>query len=182
MKPSCQLALRLLQENESVTTHDLLVGGVGSRCSARIHELRHDHGYVITEERLKGERSGSRYRLIAEPELPKPSGERPTGYGRRRDDPCKGVVMAQPARDSSASAHGLSAAGVDRAIVPEIGPAAPGLDGGPASLGAGQVVERVSAGAVDLDTRHDALGGTDAGAGADSLSYLFDPDAYGRAA
>lgn len=82
MKPSTYKCLKLLRDQESVTTHDFLVGGCGSRFGARLSELRHEHGCVIEEHKLS-DRSGSRYRLVAEPETspaanpPAPAGEKP---------------------------------------------------------------------------------------------------------
>lgn len=102
MKPSTLKTLRLLREHDSVTTHDLLVAGCGSRYSARIHELRHVHGFVIEEQRLTGDVNGSRYRLVAEPEdFPqrRPSGEQPTGTAGGRVDPCEGVAAPSQPED-----------------------------------------------------------------------------------
>lgn len=67
MKPSTLRTLRLLERNDSATTHDFLVAGCGSRFGARIGELR-ELGYRIAEQRLTDGRSGSRYTLLSGPE------------------------------------------------------------------------------------------------------------------
>lgn len=65
MKPTTARVLRTLQDAErrGATTAELCqpdVGGV--RFAARLHELRHEHGFEIAEERIR--QGSSRYTLI----------------------------------------------------------------------------------------------------------------------
>ena len=66
MKPSTAKVRSMLRERDSVTTHEFVLAGAGSRFGARIGELR-AMGYVISEERLPLPVRGSRYRLVGEP-------------------------------------------------------------------------------------------------------------------
>lgn len=91
MKPSCLAALTVLRKRNKVTTHQLLNAGCGSRFGARLKELRDgpdknwpDRKFVIDEQRLSGDVSGSEYELLAEPE-PVPI-ETPTHRGDGNED------------------------------------------------------------------------------------------------
>ena len=101
MKPSAFKCLRELRHNEWVTTSDFLNAGCGSRFGARLHELR-ELGCVIEERRLP-ERSGSSYRLVAEPE------EIPTEPGRSI-----GGQRAPSRRESLGDEQGGSGSGARR--------------------------------------------------------------------
>ena len=93
MKPTALKALRLLQQNETVTTHDLLECGAGSRYGQRLAELR-AAGYVIDAWR---ERQGSwRYRLVSSPKLGvvSPDGSEGEASPARQSSPA--TVQAQP--------------------------------------------------------------------------------------
>jgi hypothetical protein len=64
LKPTALRALAILQANDSVTTHDLLECGAGSRYGQRIAEIR-ALGHVIEAKQV---RAGSwRYRLVSSP-------------------------------------------------------------------------------------------------------------------
>lgn len=111
MKPSTYRALKLLREHDSVTTHDFLLAGCGSRFGARLAELRHEHGCVIDEQRLTGDVSGSRYRLISEPTLiSSPALGLPAGDVREwpADTPVPGVTSPARAQSSNPCPDPLS--------------------------------------------------------------------------
>lgn len=126
MKPSTLRCLQLLRAHESVTTHDFLVGGCGSRFGARLCELRHDFGCVIEEHKLS-DRSGSRYRLIAEPdaspaaippaphagEQPAPRTDAPGQATTSRDSHTEGDT-ALTTVTASTQARGNDSTGTDR--------------------------------------------------------------------
>lgn len=67
MKPSARIVLQQLRDNKTVTTHDFLVAGAGSRFGARIGELR-KLGFGIENERLPLPTRGDRYWLTHDAE------------------------------------------------------------------------------------------------------------------
>lgn len=93
MKPTTARALKMLRQAgpAGVTNHDLLIGGVGSRYGARLHELEHEHGCALTATRVRD--SLWRYTLTAEPSSLRPECDIPSGIAETQG---RSAVISPP--------------------------------------------------------------------------------------